>query len=74
MNPLDVVRLMPLMEHTSGRPEIVIGLLDGPVAMTHPDLVETNLREIPGRRGSTPAQASSAACLHSTFVAGILCA
>src|SRR2546427_11057289 len=74
MNPLDVVALTPLMEYTSGRREIVIGLLDGPVAMTHPDLVEANLHEIPGRRGSTSAQASSAACLHGTFVAGILCA
>src|SRR5437870_7264365 len=41
MNPLDVVALTPLMEYTSGRREIVIGLLDGPVAMTHPDLVRS---------------------------------
>ena len=73
MNPLDVVTLTPLMERTSGRREIVIGLLDGPVAMAHPDLVEANLREIP-RKGDMSASASSAACLHGTFVAGILCA
>jgi subtilisin family serine protease len=66
--------LTPLMERTSGRREIVIGLLDGPVAVTHPDLVGANLRTIPGRQGGTSAQASSAACLHGTFVAGILCA
>src|SRR4029450_12030911 len=47
MNPLDVVTLTPLMERTSGRREIVIGLLDGPVAATHPELVEANLRELP---------------------------
>src|SRR5438309_1481142 len=74
MNPLDVVSLTPLMERTSGRREIVIGLLDGPVTMTHPDLVSANLREIPGKQGGTSAQVSSAACLHGTFVAGILCA
>jgi hypothetical protein len=34
MNPLEVVALTPLMEYTSGRREIVIGLLDGPGA-TH---------------------------------------
>ena len=73
MNPLDVVTLTPLMERTSGRREIVIGLLDGPVAMTHPDLVGANLRQFPGKQGGTSAQAS-AACLHGTFVAGILCA
>jgi subtilisin family serine protease len=74
MNPLDVVTLTPLMERTSGRREIVIGLLDGPVAVTHPDLMGANLREIPGKQSGTSAQASSTACLHGTFVAGILCA
>ena len=66
--------LTPLMERTSGRGEIVIGLLDSPVAVTHPDLVDANLRELPGKQGGTSAQASSAAYLHGTFVAGILCA
>jgi subtilisin family serine protease len=74
MNPLDVVTLTPLMERTSGSRAIVIGLLDGPVARTHPDLVSAHLREIPGTQGSTLAPASSAAYLHGTFVAGILCA
>src|SRR5262245_3500672 len=74
MNPLDVVRLSPLMEHTSGRPEIVIGVLDGPVAMTHPDLLSANVRQLSESRGSTATQISGAACLHGTFVAGILCA
>ena len=46
MNPLDMVVLPPLMERISGRPEIIIGLLDGPVATTHPDLVHANLREM----------------------------
>ncbi len=74
MEPLDVVKLKPLMERTSGRPEIVIGLIDGPVATNHADLVDANIREIPGTLSSTCAQAGSAACMHGTFVAGILCA
>lgn len=74
MNPLDVVTLTPLMERTSGRCEIAIGLLDGPVAMTHPDLVGASLREIPGKQSDASAPVSSAAWLHGTFVAGILCA
>jgi subtilisin family serine protease len=65
--------LTPLMERTSGRREIVIGLLDGPVAVTHPALVEANLRELPSK-GDRSVSASSAACLHGTYVAGILCA
>jgi subtilisin family serine protease len=73
MNPLDVVSLTPLMERTSGRHEIAIGLLDGPVAMTHPNLVEANLRALPSK-ADLSVSASSAAYLHGTFVAGILCA
>jgi subtilisin family serine protease len=73
-NVLDLVNLTPLMERTSGRPEIVIGLVDGPVVIDHPDLAGENVREIPGRIGGTCAQASSLACMHGTFVAGIVSA
>jgi len=74
MTPLDLVKLTPLMEWTSGRPNIKIGLIDGPVVIDHPDLVTENILEVPGQLSGTCAQASSAACMHGTFVAGILCA
>lgn len=74
MNHLDLVNLTPLMELTSGRPEVMVGLIDGPVVMSHPDLENENIREIPGKLPGTCAQSSSAACMHGTFVAGILCA
>lgn len=74
MNPLDLVKLTPLMELTGGRSEIVIGLIDGPVAVDHPDLKDSNIGEIPGGERGTCVQSSSAACMHGTFVAGILCA
>jgi subtilisin family serine protease len=73
-NALDLVNLTPLMELTNGRPEIVIGLVDGPVVITHPELAGENVREVPGKISGTCAQASSLACMHGTFVAGILCA
>jgi subtilisin family serine protease len=73
-NLLDLVNLTPLMELTSGRREIIIGLVDGPVVIGHPDLASENVREIPGRIGGACIQASSPACMHGTFVAGILCA
>jgi len=72
MIPLDVVKLTPLMAHTRGSPDLTVGLIDGPVAMSHPDLVATRIHEIPGRLAGTCAHASSAACQHGTFVAGIL--
>jgi subtilisin family serine protease len=70
---LDLVNLTALMERTAGRPEVKIGLIDGPVAIQHPDLAGAHLHEISGRSISAAcAQANSTACLHGTFVAGIL--
>jgi subtilisin family serine protease len=74
MNPLDLVKLPALMERTSGSPELKIGLIDGPVVTQHPDLAGEHLREISGNNGGACTQANSAACLHGTFVAGILSA
>jgi subtilisin family serine protease len=74
MSSLDLVGLTALMDRTSGRPEVKIGLIDGPVAINHPDLAGEHIREIPGNSGATCTQANSTACLHGTFVAGILSA
>jgi subtilisin family serine protease len=62
------------MERTRGSPEVKIGLIDGPVVTQHPDLAGEHLREIRGNYGGACIQATSAACLHGTFVAGILSA
>ncbi len=74
MDPLDLINLRPLMDLTSGRPEVVIGLIDGPVAIDHPGLAKDSVREISGKIPSTCTVANSIACTHGTFVAGILCA
>ena len=71
---LDLVGLPRLMARTSGRPEISIGLIDGPVALDHPDLAAENIREVPGKIPAACADASDAACAHGTFIAGILLA
>jgi subtilisin family serine protease len=62
------------MELTSGRSEIAIGLIDGPVATNLPDLASENIRELTGKLQVSCSQAKSTACMHGTFVAGILCA
>lgn len=74
MGPLEQVQLAPLMDRTSGRPEISVGLIDGPVLLSHPDLASQRIQEIPGKLGGTCARNGSTACLHGTFVAGMLCA
>ena len=69
---LELVRLTPLMQRTSGRPEVLIGLIDGPVLMNHPELTRGHIREIPGSVPGACSRANSAACRHGTFVAGML--
>jgi subtilisin family serine protease len=71
---LEVVKLRPLMELTSGSPEIAIGLIDGPVLIDHADLASESISEVPNNISGACAKASSAACKHGTFVAGILSA
>jgi subtilisin family serine protease len=58
----------------SGRPEIVIGLIDGPLLMDHADLAGRAIREVPAELSGTCSRAQSVACRHGTAVAGILSA
>jgi subtilisin family serine protease len=73
MSPSDLVKLTRLMKLTSGKPETVVGLIDGPVMISHPYLATENIREIGGTVCGTCARVSSLACMHGTFLAGILC-
>jgi subtilisin family serine protease len=79
MSPSDVVGLTALMERTSGSPEVVIGLIDGPVARDHPDLASASIRELSAgactEAGETRDRgAAGLARMHGTYVAGILSA
>jgi len=74
MNPLDVVRLTEVMKLGEGSPEIVVGLIDGPAVLDHPDLANATVRKIPGKVNSLCTRPESIACTHGTFVAGILSA
>jgi subtilisin family serine protease len=71
---LDLVRLTPLLGHTAGSADIRIGLIDGPISTRHFGLANANIREVPGSLKGTCARASSAACQHGTFLAGMLVA
>jgi subtilisin family serine protease len=72
--PLDLVGLTALVARTSGSPEVTVGLIDGPVVMSHPELVNQCVRSISGGRSGVCTQVDSPACLHGTFIAGILSA
>ncbi|MGR6036391.1 MAG: hypothetical protein ACU4EQ_01345 [Candidatus Nitrosoglobus sp.] len=74
MNPLDLVKLTALMALSQGKPQTIIGLIDGPVIKDHPHLAGEQIWEVLGKLSSTCTQAASTACQHGTFVAGILLA
>ncbi|SCX46300.1 S8 family serine peptidase [Nitrosospira sp. Nsp1] len=74
MLPTELVKLTALMARTSGNVDMKIGLIDGPIFTDHADLAKDRLREIPGQNGAACTQANSTACLHGTFIAGILSA
>jgi subtilisin family serine protease len=71
-SPLDAANLTALMEQSAGRPEVIVGLIDGSVAATHSDLATESIRIL--SQASASARASAAALRHGTFVAGILAA
>ena len=72
-SPTRLVKLDGLMQRSTGEKEIVIGLIDGPVAMGHPDLARGKIR-FTGTAGAVCNLSGSFACQHGTFVAGILSA
>jgi subtilisin family serine protease len=72
VSPLDLVGLSRLMALSEGRAETVVGVIDGPVELNHPDLAGASIRVLPGKYSAACNLASSAACAHGTFVAGIL--
>ncbi|MEU9078575.1 S8 family serine peptidase [Kitasatospora sp. NPDC048538] len=73
-SPLDLVTLGALMARSRGRPETVVALLDGPVALGHPGLRGGSLRRLPGGTPVGCAEPGSEQCRHGTFVAGLLAA
>lgn len=68
------VSLSRLMAVTTGRQEVAVALLDGPVARGHPELVGARIRAVSPSADANCAQPAGVACVHGTFVAGILVA
>ena len=74
MGPLDLVRLTPLMSRSQGRRDVKVALIDGPVALDHPDLNHSRIQIIPADVRGSCSRLESVACMHGTFVAGMLVA
>jgi hypothetical protein len=71
MEVLDLVTLTPLMERTRGRPEVAIGLIDGPIVKDHVYCDGQNIRVLSGARAAGCSQLNSVAFQHGTFAAGM---
>src|SRR5262245_46344275 len=67
-----LVGLPPLMGLSAGVPEVAVALIDGPVALDHPQLAAENVRKLPGPTGASCTEPDSVACTHGTYVAGVL--
>jgi subtilisin family serine protease len=73
MDVLSVAGLRGLMAATEGSPAVAVGMIDGPVDLSHPDLQGTPAEGV-GTGQAACREAASEACHHGTFVAGILSA
>jgi Subtilase family/PatG Domain len=71
---LAVVNLHPLMEATGGDPSIVIGIIDGPVDLSHPAFASSSVSTVRSNHAALCQNAASSACFHGTAVAGVLTA
>jgi subtilisin family serine protease len=74
MDPLSLVRLRSFMNTSSGNPDITIGMIDGPLELSHPAFQGSRITTVKESQLVACSNASSIACRHGTFVAGILCA
>jgi subtilisin family serine protease len=72
-DPLTLTTLNRLMELSSGSRKIVIGIIDGPINFKHRDLQEAHLRTVNESQLVECQNADSIACLHGTFITGMLC-
>lgn len=73
MNVLELVRLGSLMARTSGRPDVLVAVIDGPVLMEDPTLWGRKVQQL-GRAPATCERADSPACMHGTRVVSLLAA
>src|SRR5215213_7059163 len=74
MDPLEQVKLRSLMAISTGVPEVVIGLIDGPIDFKHSAFQGSNIGTVKDSQYAACRSANSIACMHGTFIAGMLCA
>lgn len=74
MDPVRLAGLSPLFDLTRGSPEVVVGLIDGPVDVGHESLRGASIRPVDQHHRPHCTDPNSPECRHGTFVAGVLAA
>src|SRR5215212_6908515 len=74
INPLDQVKLHSIMKLSRGHHKIVVGVIDGPVNLSHPAFQDSHIRTVRNSQDGLCRVASSTACMHGTFITGVLAA
>src|SRR5215203_728564 len=74
MDPLEQVKLRTLMDISTGIPEVIIGLIDGPIDFRHSAFQDSNITTVKDSQYAACRSADGIACMHGTFIAGMLCA
>jgi subtilisin family serine protease len=69
---LRLVKLPLLMDITAGVPDVAVALVDGPIALDHPELTLQNIRPLNQSKRDTCAKPESFACTHGTHTGGLL--
>jgi PatG C-terminal/Subtilase family len=72
--PLALVKLTSLMTGRTGDPSISIGIIDGPVDLSHPSFDGCAIGTVKPHQLAACQDGRSDACSHGTAIAGILCA
>jgi subtilisin family serine protease len=73
MDPLRLTGLEYLMNISNGNPDIVIGVIDGPIDITHPAFHGSKI-ELVHSKIVDCKNANDMACVHGTFITGIISA
>jgi len=71
---LSLVNLPALMKLSRGNSSLSVGLIDGPVDFSHHAFKNSKIRTAKKDQMGACKNANSIACMHGTFVSGILCA
>lgn len=71
---MDLIRIDPLMQASTGAPEVRIGIVDGPVEASVQALQNASIRVVGDTVEPACKATASLACAHGTFVAGLLAA